>query len=79
LAQFVVITYVANTTEKLEAFLSLSYFLKKIHSTKDISHNVSDCLRRTNSRHLVDWVWLGCRAEKLMVGTLEWTYLSHNS
>jgi hypothetical protein len=25
------------------------------------------------------WVWFGCRAKKLMVGSLEWTYLSHNS
>jgi hypothetical protein len=27
----------------------------------------------------VHWVWLGCRARKLMVGSLEWTYLGHNS
>ncbi len=59
-------------------FLSLSYFLIRIHSTEDISHNVFDCLRRTNIKHLVHWVWLGCRAEKLMVGSLEWTYLGHN-
>jgi hypothetical protein len=68
-----------NELKSWKPFLSLSYFLRRIHSTQDISHNVFDCLWKTNIKHLVHWVWLGCRARKLMVGSLEWTYLGHNS
>jgi hypothetical protein len=68
-----------NELKSWKSFPSLSYFLRRIHSTQDISHNVFDCLQKTNIKHLVHWVWLGCRAEKLMLGSLEWTYLGHNS